>query len=123
MVLQPATMQNQFCNRGLGSQTSTVSLLPQASSQIQPPQHQQTAAGSFNQPLVQTGYISVPRDESNQIFHSSASGSICSGSQFTTSAEDPSGSTSGNAASNSGFIEFVAANGLDGSRSIVSTGK
>ncbi|KAM3186948.1 hypothetical protein ACTXT7_003289 [Hymenolepis weldensis] len=123
MVLQPATMQNQFCSRGTTAPTSTVSLLPQPSSQIQPSQHQQTPAGSFSQPLVQTGFISVPRgDEATSIFHSPAAGGICAGGQFTNSAEDGSGNASTNNGSNSGFIEFVAANGVDGSRSILSTG-
>ncbi|VUZ48882.1 unnamed protein product, partial [Hymenolepis diminuta] len=97
MVLQPATMQTQFCNRGTAAPTSTVSLLSQPSSQIQPSQHQQTPAGSFSQPLLQTGFISVPRgDDATSIFHSPAAGGICAGGQFTTSAEDGSGNASTN---------------------------
>ncbi|VDO14307.1 unnamed protein product [Rodentolepis nana] len=122
MVLQPATMQNQLCNRATAAPTSTISLLPQASSKIQPQQHQQTPTGGFSQSIVQTGFISVPRgDETATLFHSPAAGGICGGGQFTTSVEDGSGSVSANSGSNSGFIEFVAANGIDGSRSILST--
>ena len=119
MVLQPATMQNQFCSR-----TATPpSLLPPPppgstshQQQHQQQQHQQKTTGGFSQPLLQTGYISVPRgDETTSIFHTP-------NGQFTTN-DEPIGNTTTATTSGSGFIEVVAANSVDGSRSIVSTGK
>lgn len=123
MVLQPATMQNQFCSRTAGVPTSTVSLIPQPSPQIQSSQQQQHPAGVFSQPLLQTGYISVPRgEETASLFHS-PTGGICAGGQFSTSADDGSGNATASGGSGSGFIEFLAANGMDRSRSILSTGE
>ena len=119
MVLQPATMQNQFGSRianASSSPPSTVSLLtqPQPQPHHPPPHHhhqQQNSSGGFShQPLIQTGYISIPqRDDATSIFHASSTG-ICSSGQFTTS-EEAVVNTTASTASSSGFIEVVAANG------------
>ncbi|VDM21474.1 unnamed protein product [Hydatigera taeniaeformis] len=123
MVLQPATMQNQFCSRAATVSTSGVSLLPPPPPVPQPQQQRQpnnTTAG-FSQPILQTGYISVPRgEETTSLFHAPTNG-ICANSQFAT-AEDANANTNATTAANSGFIELVPANGVDGSGPILSTG-
>lgn len=124
MVLQPATMQNQFCGRATTVPTSGVSLLPPPPPAPQPQQQRQQngTAGGFTQPLLQTGYISVPRgDEATPLFHAPTTG-ICTNGQFAT-ADDANASTTAATAANSGIIEFVPANGVDGSGSILSTSK
>ncbi|VDK41647.1 unnamed protein product [Taenia asiatica] len=123
MVLQPATMQNQFCGRATTVPPSSVSLLPPPPPvpQLQQQRQQNSTAGGFTQPLLQTGYISVPRgDEASSLFHAPTTG-ICANGQFAN-ADDANASTTAATAASSGIIEFVPANGVDGSGSILSTG-